>query len=146
MNDSRLPDRPVVDASVAIKWFIEESWTDAAERLLRSGRHLLVPDLIFPEVGNIVWKNVRREDLTENEAVDIMRSLGHLSLLVYPSQPLIASAVEIACRTNRTVYDSLYLALALQESTMMVTADERFFNALQATHYANQVFWVADIP
>ncbi len=59
--------------------------------------------------------------------------------MVSPSWPLALSALTIACQAQRTVYDSLYLALALRESAVMVTADEKFYNALQATPLAPTV-------
>ena len=49
----------VVDASVAIKWFFPQVYAENARRLLASDHNLLVPDLVFPEVGNILWKEVR---------------------------------------------------------------------------------------
>ena len=146
MSSQELPERPVVDASVAIKWYLPEIHAEAADRLLRSGRQLIAPDLIFPEVGNIAWKQVRAAQMTEADAVAVVRSLSHLSLLIYPSQPLITSAVQIGCRTDRTAYDSLYLALAVQEQTVLVTADTRLYNALQNTPYAPYVLWIEAVP
>ena len=65
----------VVDASVVIKWHVTEVLSDAALRLLLDDAPALhVPDLVFPEVGNILWKKVRRGDLTEEEA----RRIGRL--------------------------------------------------------------------
>ena len=42
----------VVDASVAIKWFVEESRSDAARAVLTSGESLVAPDLVVPEACN----------------------------------------------------------------------------------------------
>ena len=59
----------VVDASVVIKWHVTEVHSPAALRLLRDDAPALhAPDLVFPEVGNILWKKVRRGDLTEEQA------------------------------------------------------------------------------
>ena len=46
-------------------------------------------------------------------------------LTVHPSAPLFEAAIEIAMRTGRTVYDSQYVALALQLGCRLVTADEK---------------------
>ena len=51
----------VVDSSVAVKWYLEEEGSDRAESLLRRNARLLAPDLLLPELGNVLWK--RRRDL-----------------------------------------------------------------------------------
>jgi hypothetical protein len=53
-----------VDASVAVKWLLPEVHSDAALRILEHHRPLLVPDLLFAEVGNVLWKRVRRREAT----------------------------------------------------------------------------------
>jgi len=45
----------VVDASVVIKWFVPEIHSEAARRLLAKAHQYLSPDLLFPEVGNVIW-------------------------------------------------------------------------------------------
>ena len=125
--------RYVVDASVAVKWYLPEIHDAEARRLLTGAAELFVPDLIFSEVSNILWKRVRSTQMLETEAETVLQSLGALPLTVSPSWPLALPALTIACQTQRTVYDSLYLALALRENAVMVTADEKFYNALQAT-------------
>jgi predicted nucleic acid-binding protein len=57
----------VVDASVVLKWFIPEMHSDAARRLLLATHQYFSPDLLFPEVGNAIWKKVRRGELTAEE-------------------------------------------------------------------------------
>ena len=131
----------MVDASVVIKWHVSEVHTDAALRLLRDDAPaLLVPDLVFPEVGNILWKKIRRGDLTKEQA----RTIGHLvalaPLTVYPSAPLLESALEIATDTGRTVYDSVYVALAVKVCCRLVTADEKLYNRLKAALLAATFF------
>ena len=138
--------RYVVDASVAIKWFLPEIHDVQAMRLLREGEELFIPDLLFPEVGNILWKRVRFGQMQDTEAEVVMQALGTLPLTAAPSWPLTLSALTIACHTHRPVYDSLYLALAVRENAVMVTADKKFYMALQSMPLAPYVLWVEDIP
>ncbi len=138
--------RYVVDASVAVKWYLPEIHDAAALRLLHDGVELLAPDLIYSEVGNILWKRVRAGDMTSAEADAVLQSFGRLGLDISPAWPLVLSAFEIACRTQRMVYDSLYMALAVRESALLVTADEKFRNAIAGTPLAAHLLWVADIP
>lgn len=141
------PKHLVVDANVVIKWHVAEVHTDAALRLLRDDEiELHVPDLVFPEVGNILWKKVRRGELTEEEARRIARLVAAAPLTVHPSAPLLEAATEIALRTGRTVYDSQYVALALKLDSGLVTADERLYNALKGGPLGANILWVEDDP
>ena len=125
----------IIDASVAIKWFIPEDGSIAALRFLNGKRELIAPDLIRPEVGNIIWKLHSRHLLNADEASQIIDDFLSLPIEIHDSESLMASAFEIAIETDRTVYDSLYLALAIKTHGIMVTADERFANALKNTDF-----------
>jgi predicted nucleic acid-binding protein len=62
----------------------------------------------------------------------------------YPVNTLLEPAFDIALATGRTVYDSIYLALATALDCKLVTADQKFFNAIQNSPFASSVLWVAD--
>jgi predicted nucleic acid-binding protein len=57
----------LVDASVAVKWYYEEPWSDAARRLL-TGARLAVPRLFFIETGNILRRRCERKDISADDA------------------------------------------------------------------------------
>lgn len=136
----------VVDASVVIKWHVAEVHSDAALRLLGDdapGLH--VPDLVFPEVGNILWKKVRRGELTAGQARRIAHLVATAPLAVHVSQPLLEAALEIATGTGRTVYDSLYVALAVHLDTRLNTADEKLYNGLKDGPLGGHILWIEDI-
>ncbi len=120
----------VVDASVAAKWFFPEDGAAAALRLLDGRRRLLAPDLIQAEFGSIVWKRHRSGVLRAEEAIDLVQQFIVMPLEIFETGPLLPTAMELALSTQRTVYDCLYLALALSHDARVVTADERFVNAL----------------
>jgi predicted nucleic acid-binding protein len=138
--------RIVVDASVGIKRFAPEVHSAAAKRLQNSAYHLHVPGFFDVEVGNILWKKVWRGELTEDEAAGRLVDLAALQLIRHPDQNLVAAAFRIAAATGRTVYDSVYVALAVQLSGQTATADERLRNALRGTNWERYVLWVEDIP
>ena len=121
----------VVDASVAAKWFLPEPDAAAALRLLDGRHRLAAPDLIHAEFGNVVWKLHARRVLDANEAADMVEHFLSLPLEIHDSTYLLAPALQIAITTHRTVYDSLYLALAVELGGTVVTADERWVNALE---------------
>jgi predicted nucleic acid-binding protein len=135
----------VVDASVVIKWHVAEVHTAAALRLLdESAPELHAPDLLYPEVGNILWKKIRRGEIAEDKARKIARLVVAAPVVVHASAPLLEAALEIANRTGRTVYDSLYVALAMLVHGRLMTADEKLANALKGGPLAAHLLWVED--
>lgn len=135
----------VVDASV-VKWFVGEVHAEAARRLQEDQYELFAPDLLWPECGNILWKKVRRGELTPGEARLIWDGLEQQPISTLPSRLVLELTLEVAFDTNRTVYDSCYLALALLIDCQLVTANQQLFNALQDGGYATHVCWVANLP
>jgi predicted nucleic acid-binding protein len=138
--------RFVMDANAGIKWFVAEIHSDAAQRLQDPAHELHLPTFFDVEVANIVWKKLRRGELTRTEADFIIGNLPLLRVSRHPEGPLLPVAFDLADRLQRTVYDCLYLALAIQVGGAMVTADDRFVNALAATSWAAHVLRLADVP
>ena len=79
------------------------------------------------EIANILWKKVRRAEITRADADQILAQLPALPITRHPEGPVLPAAFDLADRTDRTVYDCLYLALAVQLGGRMVTADQRPF-------------------
>jgi predicted nucleic acid-binding protein len=124
----------VVDASIAVKWYVPEDGSRAAAELLDRGDVLVAPDLLAAELGNILWKKVRRGELTPDEATEMATAfVTHCPVRLRSSTLLLSAALEIAVRFDRTVYDALYVALAVAEDGRLVTGDERLCNTLQGT-------------
>ena len=127
----------VVDASVAAKWLLPA----AGEGLIEQANHLvalhvrrelllLAPDLIGAEIGNVLWKAVRCNRISQAEAANSLRRFADLAIQVVPAADLLVQALQIAVTCDRSFYDSLYVALALAAKTDLITADERLVNAL----------------
>ena len=136
--------RYVVDASVAVKWIVPEVFSVEAARLQPSENEVIAPDLLPLEVVSALLKKARRSEIGFDE---IREGLELISLLVqlHPSSTLLDEALSIAVRYRTSLYDSLYVALALQEQCQLITADERLFSALLLA-LPERLLWVEDIP
>jgi predicted nucleic acid-binding protein len=103
---------------------------------------LAAPELIGPEIGNTIWKKVRRHELTPEEASEIVAAFPKIGVELHPSSVLLPSALELAVALDRTVYDCLYLALAVAQDCTLITADRKFHDAIAAGPLARHLQWI----
>ena len=138
----------VIDAGVAIKWYVPEICEAEAKRFLDPSYSLHVPELLFPEFGNILWKKarvLRVPEITVTEGRNILRLLLSVPLMVHPMAPLLEPAYDLAVGPERpTVYDSCYLVLARALGCRLVTADRSFYDAMRKGPAGPFLLWVAD--
>ena len=123
----------VVDASVGLKWVLQEPDSHFAEALAHSGERLLAPDFWLNEATNVLWLQVRRKVFTPDEARE---GLALLRMQVEPTPTadlgLHEVALDIGLATNHPAYDTLYVAFALAlGATHVVVADRSFLNAMR---------------
>lgn len=137
--------RVVVDASVAVKWYLEEDHAAPARRLLDGTYELIVPDLFFAEIGNVLWKRWRRGELDDDVIAETLGALDRVPCETRSARPLLSGAMALATSLRRTVYDSLYLALAIDTGARLVTADRRFHASVTASPLAGHILWVEDL-
>jgi predicted nucleic acid-binding protein len=134
----------IVDASVGVKWFVPEVLAAEARQWRNGPDELHIPAFFFDlEIANILWKKTRRAEITRADADLILAQLPALPLTRHPEGPVLPAAFDLA---DRTVYDCVYLALAVQLGGRMVTADQRLQNSLIGTPWSSHVCWVADLP
>jgi predicted nucleic acid-binding protein len=114
----------IVDASVAVKWLVEEADSDRAARLL-DGRVLHAPDLLFVEAANALWAIHRRGALGSDAPTEALAWLLRVPFTVTVSTTLIERALAMATALVHPVYDCVYLSLAAEVAAPVVTADPR---------------------
>ena len=129
----------VVDASVAAKWFLpedRESLVTEALALLdeydREEVRFVVPDLFYVETASAIWKAVRAGRVSRAFGDQALVLLTQREFATVPSLKLLDRAFQIATAHGRSTYDSLYVALAVQTNSQLITADERLANSLAA--------------
>lgn len=119
----------VIDASVAVKWFIPEPDSDAARMLYRE--NLIAPAIWLSEVANVLWHHVQTGKLEEAKAELLLSRYRVAPIASTAADRHIDHAFSLANQVSHAVYDCLYLALAIDESTHLVTADVRFVRAVR---------------
>jgi predicted nucleic acid-binding protein len=129
----------VVDSSVVAKWLPplnNEPLASEARGLLadwtRGKIELSVPDLLLIEVANVLWKATRAGWCKAVEARASLKILISYGLTVAASATLLETALRIGIEYERTVCDSIYVALAVESERELITADEKLANALAA--------------
>jgi predicted nucleic acid-binding protein len=114
----------VVDASIAVKWVVEEDGTTAALALRR--HKVIAPDLLIPECANVLWKKVVRGELERTEAQIAARLIAAADVELVSMRAQMEQALRLAVRMNHPAYDCIYLALAIDRDCLFVTADKAF--------------------
>ena len=138
----------VVDASLVVKWLVEEENSDKAHALLRSwvSRDIarIAPYLLPFEVANTLHRRIIRGELTvSNSSRMIARLLGS-QLELHQTTNLHSRALELASLLKqKAAYDAHYLALAETLDCELWTADERFYRA--ANPGVGKVRWIGEI-
>ena len=129
----------IVDANVAVKWFIHEPHRDKAMTLLvgfRSKRwDLAAPDHMVAEVGSTLWKkSALRHEISESEARGAHADLVALGLKLHPTPALIPAALQLAIQEHHPIYDMAYVVLAKQLGCQFITADEKLASSARLLH------------
>ena len=139
----------VVDASVAIKWYVPEVHHEHASRLLAGMGHadvaLHAPDLFLSEAGNIIWKKVWSRECSRQEGEEILDALLAVPITIHPARLLLPSAFEVASDHGTTVHDALYVVLAAHLDCRLVTADRRLYRSLRQTEWGAFIEWLGEI-
>ncbi len=127
----------VVDASVALKWFVPEPGHEAAIALLQRNDDLLAPDWLLVEVANALWKQWRRNAIN-GEQIDEILAMLPLLLVFTDARSLAPRASAIARSLDHPVYDCLYLAVAEANSAPLVTDDRTLLTKAAAAGFPAQ--------
>ena len=140
------PGRVVVDAAVISKWFVSEPHSEAARRIVDGSFEVVVPDLVFSDLGTILQHRVTSDEMSDAEALAVLQVVAKMPLQVHRTWPLGPIALELQRSLACGVYDCIHIALALRETAVFVTANRSLYDKLRSTALARHVRWIADIP
>lgn len=121
----------IIDASVVLKWVLAEDGSDTARALL-ADEVLAAPELLFIECANVLWVKARRGNLSVDDAKAAYAAIEAAPIRPIPIHLHAAAAQSIAFDLDQTAYDSLYLAVAMAERAILVSADAVFVKAASA--------------
>jgi predicted nucleic acid-binding protein len=137
-------NRFIADASIIVKMFFQEEYSVESASLVVNAREILAPDFLFTEVANVMWKRMKRDAIALETVKGMLDDALKMNVVARSTTELLPAAFQLATETGRTVYDCTYLALAIRENCPLVTADQRFFNALKPSHFGAHVRLVSD--
>jgi predicted nucleic acid-binding protein len=129
----------VIDASVAVKWFVPEEASDKADEVSASEHTLLAPRLIMTEVANALARKAIQKLITPLEAEEYIRTLPQFLAGLLDVDDLIEAALRNACNYRHSIYDFIYLEAARRRDTKMLTADQRLIARVKGTELAKLV-------
>ena len=127
----------IIDASVALKWVLSEPGTEAAVALRTE--ELIAPALWLVEATNALWRGVELGELTFAEAAEFLDQLIKAPVASLPMEPQLQAALALAVELHHPIYDCIYLALAVQQDSHVVTADHRFAAAADRGGFSDRV-------
>jgi predicted nucleic acid-binding protein len=135
----------VIDASVALKWFLADEPNAAQAFAIVQGETMLIaPDILIAEVCNAAWRSARLGRITQDQVNEIAVALPRFFDALIGAADLAPRAVAIAGQLDQPVYDCLYVALAEAQEANLVTADTRLLGKLRGTAWAARAQLLAD--
>ena len=128
----------VIDASVAVKWFLPEPMSDAADAILDDDVVRVAPEHILVEVGQALLRAWRANGITLDAVQKAMDAVGEVVQLT-STRDFATRAVAIAAEASCTNYDALYVAVADTLGGTLLTADDRLIDRLKSTRWSDRV-------
>jgi predicted nucleic acid-binding protein len=135
----------VVDASVALKWFLaDEPLAAEALAVVRRETTLIAPDILIAEVCNAAWRSARLGRIGQDQVSEIAAILPQFFDALVDAAALAPRAVVIARELDHPIYDCLYVTLAEARQAWFVTADARLREKLRRTLWDANALYLAD--
>lgn len=124
----------VLDASVILKWFLQERDShlalDFKERYLAGKISIALPDLILYELANALRFNTNFKRKT---VIDSLLAVIDLDIdITAPTPNLLKKALDFAFDNKISVYDSIYISLASELHYQFVTADAKLYRKIKS--------------
>ena len=138
----------IVDASVAVKWFLPEEELESEAQQVRDALlderiSASAPSILWSEVAHAIVGAVRQNRFAEEQAKSVTARLHRLRAAVELTDVDVEDAIDRALKVGIGAYDAQYLSLAAQLDESVITADRRLFDRGRAHGY--DVVWLGDV-
>ncbi|MEO6914106.1 MAG: type II toxin-antitoxin system VapC family toxin [Candidatus Baltobacteraceae bacterium] len=114
-----------MDASVVLSWFLDDELDEfantSAARVVSEGA--LVPAIFPAEVANALVNAARRGRLTNTDVTERLTRLDALPIMVDSARVALGEEVDLAQKHKLTIYDAMYLHIALRQQWTLLTRD-----------------------
>ncbi len=119
----------VIDTSALIRLFVPDGpIPDGLEEFFQGverGRNIAIaPELIMVESANVINKKRSIGEISEEESRQLLLDILSMPIRLFPHRPLIQPSFELAVEYELTVYDALFLALAIEQGAIVFSSDE----------------------
>jgi predicted nucleic acid-binding protein len=135
-----MPDTFVLDCSVAAKWVLPEP--DRAPALVLFERYasgeilLIAPDLLLAEFASLIAKHNRRRQISAEQARTALSLIAKCLPRLFETPPRLFRAFDLSLKFQLSLWDCVYLALAIEHECPVITADQRLFRSMKGAHPA----------
>lgn len=140
----------VIDTSVAVKWFLNEPDSKKALMVLQDSLHgktqMHAPSFLRLELDSVLTRRVAAGFVQKDTADQIRASLERMPVQWHEIDALRNDTFRLALETRQSIYDCLFLALAITLAAGLVTADVRFIKGLRASILRDRVMGLAEYP
>ena len=133
-----MPYTFVLDCSVAAKWVLPEPDRAPAigwfERYASGQVLLIAPDLLLAEFASLLAKHARRKQISAEQAPQAFSLMTKCAPRLLETRPRLSRALDLSLQHQLSLWDCVYLALALEHDCPVLTADLRLFRAGRGGH------------
>jgi predicted nucleic acid-binding protein len=138
-----VPETFVLDCSVAAKWVLPEPGRAAAlewfDRFTSGEILLIAPDILLAEFASLIAKHNRRKQISAAQAHVAYALMTKCAPRLFDVGPRLFRALDLSLQHQLSLWDCVYLALAVEHDCPVLTADQRLFRAGRGRHPAIQL-------
>lgn len=129
----------VIDTSALIRLFIPDGpIPEGLEKFFigveKGDNTAVAPELLLVETANVLDRKRKIGEISIPESVGLLTDVLSMPIRCTPHGPLIPRAFDLALEHGVTLYDAVYLALAVEQSAMLFSADKEMLKIADKLH------------